>query len=70
MNEFRKTINRTLAELESESPNINPIGYGFKEFNQDNKNIQQAQANTIIKLLVKVCNKLEDLEDKLIKLRI
>lgn len=30
--------------------------------------MQQAQANPIIKLLVKICNKLEHLDDILIKL--
>lgn len=49
-------------------PNIKLVGYSCREFNKKNNNIQQVKANTIIKLFVKVCNKLEHLDDRLIKL--
>lgn len=54
---LERQLIESLVKLKREQPNINMVGYCFKEFNQDSDNIQQAQANTIIKLLVKVCNK-------------
>lgn len=66
MNEWRKTLIESLAELGRDLPNNNPIGYSSKEFNEESNNVQQAQANTIIKLLIKICIKLEYLEDRLI----
>ena len=54
---LEKQLIESLAELKGEPPNITSVGYNFKEFSQKSNNIQQAQANIIIKLLVKVSNK-------------
>ena len=55
-----KLLIESLVELRREIPHLNPISYSFKEFSQESNTIQQAQANTIIKLLVKISNKLDD----------
>ena len=53
-----KILIESLAELKWEIPHLNPIGYSYREFNRESNNIQQAQANTIVKLLVKINNRL------------
>ena len=60
MNEFKKIFIESLAGLKWEIPHLNPIGYCYREFSQESNNIQQAQANTIVKLLVKINNRLEN----------
>ena len=49
-----KIVIESLAELKGEIPHLNPIGYSSREFSQESNNIQQAQANTIVKLSVKI----------------
>lgn len=68
MNEFRKRFIEPLVELKLEISHLNPVGYSDREFSQESNNIQQAQANTIVKLLVKINNRLEDLDNRLNRL--
>ena len=63
-----KKLIESLAELKREIPHFNPVGYSYREFSQESNNIQQAQAYTIVKLLVKINNRLEDLDDRLNRL--
>ena len=60
-----KILIESLVELKREIPHLNPVGYSYREFSQESNNIQQAQANTIVKLLVKINNRLEDLDNRL-----
>ena len=63
-----KILIESLAELKLEIPHLNPIGYSYREFSQASNNIQQALANTIVKLLVKISNRLEYLDNRLNRL--
>ena len=56
-----KILIESLAKLKREISHLNWVGYSYREFSQESNNIQQVQANTIIKLLVKINNRLEDL---------
>ena len=63
-----KIVVESLAELKGEIPHLNPVDYNSREFSQESNNIQQAQANTIVKLLIKINNRLENLDNRLNKL--
>lgn len=58
-----------LEESKQESP-ITPIGISIRSFSKEISNILQAQNNTIIKLLLKIFNKLEELDTRTEKLEI
>ena len=62
---LNKILIESLAELKREIPHLNRVGYSYREFSQESNNIQQAQTNTIVKLLVKINNRLEDLDNRL-----
>ena len=64
-----KLLIEHLADLKREISHLNPICYNYKEFSQKSNTIQQAQANSIIKFLVKISNKLDDLDNRLNKLQ-
>ena len=57
----------TIEELKSEN-SLTPIGLSFKAFSHKSNNILQAQKNTIIKLLLKLYDKLDDLDTKIKRL--
>ena len=63
-----KILIESLVELKREIPHLNHVGYSYREFSQESNNIQQAQANTIVKLLVKINNRLKDLDNRLNRL--
>ena len=63
-----KILIESLAELKLEIPHLNTVGYSYREFSQASNNIQQALANTIVKLLVKISDRLENLDNRLNRL--
>ena len=65
---LEKILIESLAELKREISHLNPVGYSYREFSRESNNIQQAQASTIVKLLVKINNRLKDLDNRLNRL--
>ena len=58
---------KVLKELTTETPNNLPVGISDKVFNLESNTVTQGQCNTIIKLLVKAIEKIEELENKIVQ---
>ena len=60
-------LDKVLKELTTETPNNLPVGISDKVFNLESNTVTQGQCNTIIKLLVKALERIEELENKIVQ---
>ena len=61
-------LEKVLKELTAEAPNNLPVGISDKIFNLESNTVTQGQCNTIIKLLVKALERIEELERNINKI--